>query len=261
MRRGSSYLKPSVTFKMRSVWLCAALLAVAAVADDNIGKSTDEAAGAAVIAVGATRAGPQTPGGEQQTRFGPGLLGAVVNAGASLITALGGGQHYRGGGRFQGHQGGFGQQGSFGHQGQFGGLGGRPVRPGGFGNFGGRPNGFLSGGRPFAPGGFQGNINGGVRPGGFQQGGFQQGGFQQGGFQQGGFQGGFIGRPNGNFGRGGFGGQKGGSCPPVRATCPTRSNIGPTTCINDFNCVGADKCCPDTCLKSTVCKPPEKFLV
>nr|XP_027209463.1 uncharacterized protein LOC113802964 [Penaeus vannamei] len=50
---------------------------------------------------------------------------------------------------------------------------------------------------------------------------------------------------------------KPGSCPPVRPTCPqVRDFAPPTPCSSDFQCFGTDKCCYDSCLQETVCKPP-----
>ncbi|KAG7158892.1 putative crustin-like antimicrobial peptide 7 [Homarus americanus] len=51
---------------------------------------------------------------------------------------------------------------------------------------------------------------------------------------------------------------KPGYCPPVRPDCPpTRVFAGPQICINDSQCGGSDKCCYDTCLQESVCKPIE----
>ncbi|KAL7634806.1 UNVERIFIED_CONTAM: hypothetical protein RMT77_015183 [Armadillidium vulgare] len=54
-------------------------------------------------------------------------------------------------------------------------------------------------------------------------------------------------------------GEKKGSCPPVRPSCPgVGAFAGPKTCSNDFSCSGRDKCCYDVCLQLHVCKPPQK---
>ncbi|XP_071533052.1 uncharacterized protein [Panulirus ornatus] len=56
----------------------------------------------------------------------------------------------------------------------------------------------------------------------------------------------------------GTGGEKAGSCPPVRLHCPSAySYSGPQTCSSDYSCAGSDKCCYDTCLGEHVCKPPD----
>nr|ACV84092.1 crustin-like antimicrobial peptide [Penaeus indicus]ARS65735.1 crustin-like antimicrobial peptide [Penaeus indicus] len=47
---------------------------------------------------------------------------------------------------------------------------------------------------------------------------------------------------------------KPGRCPPVRDTCPGIRNR-PPICRQDTECFGSDKCCYDTCLNDTVCKP------
>ncbi|XP_068230643.1 uncharacterized protein [Palaemon carinicauda] len=50
---------------------------------------------------------------------------------------------------------------------------------------------------------------------------------------------------------------KPGLCPPVRPNCPpVRSLVPPHSCANDGRCSGVDKCCFDTCLQKSVCKPP-----
>ncbi|XP_064100967.1 keratin, type I cytoskeletal 24-like [Macrobrachium nipponense] len=50
---------------------------------------------------------------------------------------------------------------------------------------------------------------------------------------------------------------KPGECPPVRPSCPAvRSLDPPIHCSNDGRCSGIDKCCFDTCLQRSVCKPP-----
>ena len=201
-----------------------------------------------------TKTGPQS---QQDLRFSPAIVGSLLNAGSQILnSALGGrpghNSHNHG---HQGHQGGFGHnQGGHSHGLNFGGRPNRPHRP----HRPHRPNrpiGFGQGG--FGLGGFgQGGFGqGGFGHGGFGQGGFGQGGFGQGGFGQGGFgQGGFG---QGGFGQGGFG-QKGGSCPPVRAQCPLRGSFGPPqSCQRDSQCTGADKCCPDKCLREKVCKPAE----
>ncbi|XP_069993134.1 PE-PGRS family protein PE_PGRS26 [Penaeus vannamei] len=124
------------------------------------------------------------------------------------------------------------------------GFGGSPVGPG----FGGSPVGPGFGGSPVGPG-FGGSI---INPG-------LVGGSANPGF------GGIIGTP-------GVGGAcryscrapngryvccKPGSCPPVRPTCPqVRDFAPPTPCSSDFQCFGTDKCCYDSCLQETVCKPP-----
>ncbi|KAF2367916.1 WAP-type 'four-disulfide core' domain [Trinorchestia longiramus] len=52
-------------------------------------------------------------------------------------------------------------------------------------------------------------------------------------------------------------GPKPGECPPVRQTCP-RINA-PIICLNDFECIGVDKCCFDRCLGERTCKSPKPY--
>ncbi|XP_037772357.1 elastin-like isoform X2 [Penaeus monodon] len=47
---------------------------------------------------------------------------------------------------------------------------------------------------------------------------------------------------------------KPGRCPQIRDTCPGLRK-GVPICRQDTDCFGSDKCCFDTCLNDTVCKP------
>ncbi|XP_043240188.1 whey acidic protein-like [Amphibalanus amphitrite] len=49
-----------------------------------------------------------------------------------------------------------------------------------------------------------------------------------------------------------------GRCPPVRPQCPP-SRQRPRTCAHDGDCPRSSKCCYDTCLEWTVCKPALGF--